>query len=541
MIGAEAVEPELGVERHAPGIRRAAGADPRRQGGEVEVIARRSHGVRHARRPERGGGRRGRVEQGRLDFVGSRQGVVRRDGQGDGGEPGGGGREVEHGGDRYRLGVEEVRVLDRVGQLEGRGHRCPPGVERRVHGRCGARGEVVGGGRGRDARPPPEAVGRGLGGGEVGGHRGEREGGDGVSTVVEGLAALEVEGAVLEGEAPPAEGEAVVQGRGSLEESGGRCRLHGVQWIGGVDGAAGTLDRLGGIVELAARAGALVVALDVGCPEGRQDLAGRTHRLDVAVAGHQQVAAGLLGHVVTDRVDDREGPRRGPRRGVEDQARRVLHEAGDQLEVRAAAHGEESGGIALLGVDRPQQGPGRGELVDGGAVVGGEVDVARGVHDRLGHLVTGAEDGRQRKAGDLGAGQRVRDQVGSRVDVEVRRRRREPGDATARGHQGGHGLRGQARRRRAEHRGRDGGGAHRADLGGRRGGHTAGDLRGRGRGVGRAEERGPGDDGGHQGRGGERPTSDTARQSCIGPCPVHNPQIGSTPGNLRRISLNQVI
>jgi hypothetical protein len=52
----------------------------------------------------------------------------------------------------------------------------------------------------------------------------------------------------------------------------------------------------------------------------------------------------------------------------------------------------------MLGIDGPEQRSGGGELVDGGAVVRGEVDIAGRVDDRLRNLVSAAEVGRQREA-----------------------------------------------------------------------------------------------------------------------------------------------
>jgi len=129
-----------------------------------------------------------------------------------------------------------------------------------------------------------------------------------------------------------------------------------VQRIGRVDGPVGTLDGLARVVELGAGAGVDAVALDLGRAEGGQHLSRGADRLDVAVATVEEIAAGLLGHVVTEVDDQREGAGHRPGRRVEGQARgAVLHQADEEPEVASRAGREEGGGIPLLGVDRPQQ------------------------------------------------------------------------------------------------------------------------------------------------------------------------------------------
>ncbi len=256
----------------------------------------------------------------------------------------------------------------------------------------GAGREVVAGRRCGQVRTPPELVRRRVHRRQVGLQVAQRERGDGVTRRVEGRAALEVEGRSHQREVPAADGEVAPQGGRRPEQAGGRGRLHGVERVGGVDGPVGALDGLGRVEELRARPRVDAVALDVGRPEGREHLAARAHRLDVAVGRVEQVPVRLLRDESV--VDEGEAPGDRPVRLVEDHARLgVLHQAHHDLEPGSGAHREDAGGIAVVRVHRPQERARRGELVDQHAVVGGQVDVPRGVDHRGGRIALGEQCG----------------------------------------------------------------------------------------------------------------------------------------------------
>ena len=473
-----AAQAELGVEGDATWVGRAPRADTGRQGAEVEPVTGRPHGVGHAGRAEGRGWRGGRVEEGGLDLVGARSRVGRGQRQGHRGQAGGRCRKGHRLRGRHPLVGQGGGVLHRVGQLQVGRQRHPPRIEGRGDRGGGARGEVVTGHRRGEPGTPTQHVHRGLGCGQIGLQVGQGERRDGIARRGEGRAALEVEGRPHQREVPASEGELASEFGGGLEESGGRRRLDRVERIRGVDRPVGALDGLGRVVELGARSGVDVVALDVGRPEGRQHRARRTHRLDVTVGRVQQVPVRFLGHEPV--VDEREAAvDRAAGRVEDDAGLAVLRQADDHPERRAGPHREDTRGVVAVGVDRPQQRTRWRELVDQLPVVGGQVDVARRVDDRCAGVALG-EQVRQGERARLHTGERVGDQAGTRVHVEAGGGGGEIDHAT-RGR--GHRRHGRCRQghRRAEARRGIGGGAHRAHLGRRRRRGATRDLRPAGR------------------------------------------------------------
>ncbi len=351
------VETELGVEGYAPGVGRSSGADAGREAGQVQSVSGGTHRVRRAGGPEPGRWRGARVEEGRLHLVGTGLLVGRRDGQGDAGQDSGRGGKREGGRCRHRLGVQRGAVLHRVGQLQVGGMRRPPRIEVGAHHRDGPGGEVVARRRRRQAGTPPEAVGRHMDCAEIGLEGGERDGRDVVRSAVEGRAPLVVDGGADQVEVAAADVQVSVEFSGALEVALGARALDGVERVGRVDRPIRSLHGLRRVVELGPRPGVEVLPLGVGGAEGGEDRGtGGIQGFHVAVARKEEVPVRLLGDVV-EVVDQRVGAAdRSGGRIEQGAARRVLDHADNQLERRPRAHSEQTGRIARLGVDRPEQG-----------------------------------------------------------------------------------------------------------------------------------------------------------------------------------------
>ena len=191
---AQGVEAQLRVEGDAAGVGGTARAGPGRQGREVQRVTGGTHRVGDAGGAERGrGGGRG-VLQGCLHLIRPRLGVGRGQGKRDRSQAGRRCRQRNDRRVRDHPGRQRGGVLDRVRQLQLRGVRGPPGVERGVdRWRCSS-GEVVARRRGGDSCAPSEAVVGLLNSGEIGLGRSQRERRDGVDGVVERGPTLKVEG-----------------------------------------------------------------------------------------------------------------------------------------------------------------------------------------------------------------------------------------------------------------------------------------------------------------------------------------------------------
>ncbi len=413
----------------------------------------------------------------------------------------------------------------------------PPGIE--VGGDQGRAtgGEVVPRRRSGESRAPPERVVGAMDRRELGLHGGEGDRRDVVAGVVVDRATLEIEGGADQREAPVADLEVVAESGGREEGALGRGRLEGVVRVRGVDRAVGTRDRLAAVGELEPCPSVLAVLLGLGRPELREQRPGRTHRLDVAPAGVEEIAVGLLGHVA-EVGDERERAGHRPGREAQEVARRlVLDQTHRELESGAGPDPEQSGRAAFLGIDRPEECAARRELVDDLSVVAREVDVPRGVDDRLGGLFVRGERAREREGTDLAPTERVDLERGPGVHVEVGRGRCEAGDTSLRGDHR-RGRRGGKARRRPEHTGRVGRFTDGADLRCGGCGHRARDLRCGGCRVGGSDDARQGggecneDDDGSEG---EDPLR--AWRSHPAYCPLHNSPIGGWGDILRKFSL----
>ena len=252
-----------------------------------------------------------------------------------------------------------------------------------------SRGEVVACDRCRESGSPAEGVGRRLGAVEIGGEGGQRDRRDVVTGVVERRPSLVVEGRTDQIEVVAPHGQVsttvgvLAEGGGALEVALGAGCLDGVQGIGGVDGPVRPLDSLRRVFELGTRAGVEPVEFVLGGPERGEDGSGRADRLDVAVTREEQVPVRLLGHVVGV-VEQGEEPAHRSGAQVDLLTSRVLLGHTDhQLEPRAGAHREDSGGTSEGGVG-PHLATTGAEFSELPTVIAGQIDVPRRVDDRLG-------------------------------------------------------------------------------------------------------------------------------------------------------------